>query len=442
MSKYLFLFVWLLSLGAYAYQEKDWAREMFAMVKPHEHSKRSAAAQVLTGHRRPVKAQNLITDALSATTSTSLRTPYYLISVAPTTANIGFSQSWFVDMPNVRKFTITDTRSIMLVRTDETRDQVTHILREHGFYDYKVEPSLQHSLGSVTTDVLDRLDQPELPLDGSYTSIGTALNAHLYVVDSGILESHDEFTGRVTHDFTTPGETNTPCNFHGSWVASIAAGATLGAASSAFIHDYHVARVAELCGFFTSDGVDALADILLNGQLPGVINLSWQGGGSSILDDLISDLFDAGFVIVAAAGNAASSTAACLNSPARASRAISVGAIDFTDTRASFSNYGNCIDIWAPGVNIIGADIASDSATDIHSGTSGSTPVVSSVALVYYVAFGSTSASEVYDRIRTSSAKHQISGVDPNAANNRIVSIYFYETTFTPTTASTALRVF
>jgi subtilisin family serine protease len=393
-------------------------------------AKRSIAANLVKLENPP----SLTVDANGQTSE------YFLVSVtlSPFLPDIPTDISGLV---GVQKITKVGKIVVILVKSKESVDGVLASLRRAGHYQYVVEYSRQHSLSTVPWQ-LDRLDQPTLPLDNSYTSIGTGVGTHIYIVDSGIRETHVEFSGRVVQDFVVSGETFTPCNFHASWVASLAAGVVNGPASTATIHDLHVARAALTCGFYTSDGIDALSWIFDNGILPGVINLSWQGtGDSTIMDGIIQQLFEAGFVVIAAAGNANSATAACLNSPASAAFAISVGATDITDTIASFSNYGQCVDLLSPGVNVGGADYSSDTAYLVASGTSGSAPVISGVAAVYYSLFHYTTALQVTNKIRSSSVYGQINGVSITASNNRLVSLFFFASASPPAARSSRLAI-
>jgi len=239
----------------------------------------------------------------------------------------------------------------------------------------------------------------------------------MYIIDTGIRDTHDEFVGRTTRVFTVAGEPEALCNGHGSWVAGLAAGLTAGLASSASIYDLKVARQSLSCSFYTSDGVDALAWVLENGTLPGVINLSWQGPGSVILDDLIEDLYALGFVVVAAAGNAGSSTASCTNSPARAAFALSVGATKINDHLPTWSNYGVCVDIYAPGDDVVGATNANDFGLVALSGTSGAAPIVAGIAAVYYAHFSYSTAEQVTNTIRNTAVYGIIPSLPLNSGN-------------------------
>lgn len=319
------------------------------------------------------------------------------------------------EIQNVKKISTVNNRTVVLVKTEPSKTEVLRQLRSNGIMNYKVEFSVQQSF-STTWD-LDRIDQPTLPLNNQYISIGTAPGVHVYIVDTGIRHTHEQFSGRVVKDYVVEGESTSVCNNHGTWVAGLAAGVSTGPASSAIIHDLKVARSSLSCAFYTSDGIDALLWILSNGTLPGVINLSWQGPGNSVLDDILEDLYNMGFVIVSAGGNAGSITAACENSPARSSFSLTTGATQSNDYLPSWSNYGVCIDIYAPGVGVVGASAENDYALISQSGTSGSTPLVTGVAAVYYSKYGFTSASEVTNMIRNTAVYGVIQNLAVSPAN-------------------------
>jgi subtilisin family serine protease len=390
--------------------------------------KQSAKRSIAAGLVKAPSSTSLTVDANNQTSE------YYLVSVTltPFLPNIPDD---IPTMAGVQKVTKIGSMVIILIKSIASVDAVLTSLRRVGHYKYVIEYSLQHSLTTVPWQ-LDRLDQPNLPLDNSYTSIGTGISSNIYIVDSGIRGTHVDFSGRVVQDFLVTGETWTPCNFHGTWVASLAGGVVCGAASMATIHDLHVARANLTCGFYTSDAIDALSWIFDNGEASSVINLSFQGtGDSSIMDGIIEELFGAGFVVIAAAGNGNSNTAACLNSPASAPFAISVGAIDITDEKASYSNWGECIDLWSPGTNVIGADFSDDVSYLAQSGTSGASPVVAGVAAVYYSLFHYTNALQVTNKLRSSAVYGDVIGVAPTASNNRLVSIFFWATASPPAAA-------
>jgi subtilisin family serine protease len=376
-------------------------------AKANHYGKRSIAGQM--GEGVPVDS------GMAGTVTTSTQSEYYSIAFTAPACPPGIET-----VENVRKISVVPPFVIILVKTSASKTEVLRKLRIAGIVNYKVEYSVQHSF-TVSWD-LDRIDQPVLPLNGHYTSVGTAPGSHLYIVDTGVRATHDQFTGRVVRDFNVIGEPDTECDTHGSWVAGLAAGLNTGTATSATIHDLKVARSELNCAFYTSDGIDALLWILENGTLPGVINLSWQGPGNVIIDTLVDTLYAAGFVVVTAAGNAGSSLAACINSPARAGSALSVGATNPSDYLTTWSNYGSCVDIYAPGSNVIGAGITNDYGLVTLSGTSGSSPIVAGIAAVYYSKFGYTTAEQVTNKIRDTAIYGVIHGLAINSGN-RFVNI-------------------
>ena len=386
-----------------------------------QHAKRSIALKLAE--------QNLVDPTFSGTTGwsdiTTMDVPpseYYVISI-----DIGYNAlpSGIETIPRVKKINKIGSLYVILVKTDESRDSVLYELRSNGYFNYQVQKSYQH--GFHVQNTLDRLDQRELPLDDSYTPIGTGTGVHVFVIDTGGLATHVEYADRYIQDFVVDGEPTTPCGSHGTGVASVAIGATIGVAPAAIYHDIKVGVASLGCATYTSHIIDALAWIYDNGTLPGVINLSLQGPGNSVLDAVIGQLYALGYFVVTAAGNAASPTAACLNSPARAPFALSVGAVDETDTIAYFSNYGDCVDIWALGTDVPAADTASDCAYALVSGTSISTPVVTGLAAVYYSLFHYTDASQITTELDQSSVYREVKGMAADLSNNRMASTYRYQ---------------
>ncbi|HCQ9538101.1 TPA: S8 family peptidase [Acinetobacter baumannii] len=224
---------------------------------------------------------------------------------------------------------------------------------------------------------IDRIDQKALPLNSTYSYLQTGSGSTAYIVDTGILSSHQEFSGRVLSGYTaiSDGNGTTDCNGHGTHVAGTVGGTTYGVAKSVNLVPI---RILGCDGSGASSNVIAGLDwILKNGKKPAVVNMSLGGATSSSLDSAVENLFNNGYVMVVAAGN--SNTDACSSSPARVSKAITVAATDNTDTRASYSNYGSCVDIFAPGSQINSSWIGSNTATKILNGTSMATPHVAGV---------------------------------------------------------------
>ncbi len=233
---------------------------------------------------------------------------------------------------------------------------------------------------SPATWGLDRINQKALPLDNSYSYENTASDVTAFVIDTGILATHNEFGGRVLTGWSAiaAGGT-TDCNGHGTHVAATIGGSTYGVAKGI---SFVPVRVLDCAGSgFISDVIAGINWAVANKPAgPSVISMSLGGGASQLLDNAVNAAIAANITVVVAAGN--SNANACNYSPARVPNAITVGATDNRDVLASFSNTGSCVDISAPGVNITSAWIGSNSATNIISGTSMATPhVTGAVAL-------------------------------------------------------------
>ncbi|MDV7706636.1 S8 family peptidase [Acinetobacter pittii] len=221
---------------------------------------------------------------------------------------------------------------------------------------------------------LDRIDQKNLPLDSAYSYLQTGSGTTAYIVDTGILSTHQQFSGRVLSGYTaiSDGNGTSDCHGHGTHVAGTVGGSTYGVAKNVSLVPI---RILGCDGSGASSNVIAGLDwILKNGKKPAVVNISLGGEANASLDSAVENLFNNGYVMVVAAGN--SNTDACSSSPARVSKAITVAATDSTDTRASYSNYGSCVDIFAPGSQINSSWIGSNTATKVLNGTSMATPHV------------------------------------------------------------------
>jgi subtilisin family serine protease len=261
---------------------------------------------------------------------------------------------------------------------------------------------------------LDRLDQRALPLNSqySYDFDGTGVNA--YVIDTGIRPTHTEFGGRafiagdfvdddldgdpndVADDDATPGVPDgNDCHGHGTHVAGTIGGATYGVAKNVTLW---ALRVLDCTGSGSTSSVIAAVDAITDsGQRPSVVNMSLGGPPSAALDAAIQRSIAAGFTYVVAAGN--STADASTSSPARVPEAITVGATGTNDARASFSNFGPLLDLFAPGVSIRSASFANDTASVTMSGTSMASPHVAGLAALYLQTHGSASPSSVRDAI-------------------------------------------
>lgn len=275
---------------------------------------------------------------------------------------------------------------------------------------------------------LDRIDQHNLPLSKSfsYNKTGSAVNA--YIVDTGILASHQEFNGRVQTGYSAIADNNgtNDCNGHGTHVAGTVGGSTYGIAKNVGLVPV---RVLDCAGSGAMSGVIAGLDwIIQNGRKSAVVNMSLGGSAYSTLDTAIDNLFNNGYVPVVAAGN--SNTDACTSSPARAGKAITVAATDSTDTRASYSNYGSCVDLFAPGSQITSAWIGSNSSAATASGTSMASPHVAGVVATMLENNSTATPQSITDQLLNQSTINLIQ--NPMSSPNRLLYNLIDTQTITP----------
>ncbi len=249
---------------------------------------------------------------------------------------------------------------------------------------------------SPATWGIDRIDQRDLPLSNSYTYNATGAGVKAYIIDTGILTSHTQFGGRAIdgHDAVDGSLPALDCHGHGTHVAGTVGGSTYGVAKGVTLV---AVRVLDCSGNGTDSGVIAGINWVTGNHAagqPAVANMSLGGGASQALDDAVNASINDGVTYAIAAGNGdqfGNPQPACNFSPARVTAAITVGSTTSTDARSSFSNYGPCLDIFAPGSSITSAWYTSTTATNTISGTSMATPHVAGVAALYLE--GNTSAS-------------------------------------------------
>ena len=269
---------------------------------------------------------------------------------------------------------------------------------------------------------LDRIDQRALPLNSSYTYNATGAGVHAYIIDTGIRLTHSDFGGRAVTGFDaiTSGGTASDCNGHGTHVAGTVGGTTWGVAKSVRLV---AVRVLDCNGSGTTSGVIAGVDWVTGNHVkPAVANMSLGGGASSTLDEAVSRSIAAGVSYAIAAGNGniiGQAQDACNYSPARVAEAMTIGATDNTDKKASWSNYGNCVDWFAPGVSITSAWKDSDTDTHTISGTSMATPHTAGVAALFLETNPGSSPQQVRDALYDATTKSIVTS--SSTANNHLL---------------------
>jgi subtilisin family serine protease len=262
---------------------------------------------------------------------------------------------------------------------------------------------------------LDRIDQTNLPLDGSYSFAADGTGVNAYVIDSGIRHTHTQFGGRAVAAFTSINDGYGPdgCNYHGTHVAGTIGGYTYGVAKNVALYSV---RVLDCNGSGSvSDVVAGIDWVTANRRLPAVANMSLGGAVSTVLNDAVENSISSGITYVIAAGNSAYD--ACYYSPANVGPALTVGASGSSDTQASFSNYGSCVDLYAPGLSIVSASNATDYATQTASGTSMASPHVAGAAALYLQTHPAASPAEVAQAVLTDATVGVLSGVGAGSPN-------------------------
>jgi subtilisin family serine protease len=296
------------------------------------------------------------------------------------------------------------------------------LLRDHRVA--RVEPDGIARI--VTTEAnatwgLDRVDQHNLPLSGTFNYTKTGNGVTAYIIDTGILFAHNEFGGRATSGYdAVDGGSADDCNGHGTHVSGTVGGATYGIAKGVSLV---AVRVLDCGGSGSWSGVIAGLDwVTANHKTPAVANMSLGGAANSSVDDAVRRMIASGVATAIAAGNGnqgGRGQDACKYTPARVAEAMTIGATDKTDTKTSWSNYGSCVDWFAPGLGITSAWNTSTTATNTISGTSMATPHTTGVAALYLEGNPAASPQTVRDALDAATTKHIVARA--NTVNNNLL---------------------
>jgi subtilisin family serine protease len=264
---------------------------------------------------------------------------------------------------------------------------------------------------------LGRIDQRAgtIPSDTNYEYGPTGAGVTVYIIDTGVWTENPDFNGRAIWGYDSFNDANriTECNGHGTHVAGIAGATTYGVAKNARLVSVKV---------FPCSGAAAVSDVISgidwvrrNVVFPAVANMSLSGSRSGALEDAVGELIRSGVTVTAAAGN--NGTDACSYSPGHLAEAITVGSTYYTDERPSSTNYGSCLDVFAPGVVIASTWNRPDMPSNSLSGTSMASPHVAGVAALFLEQNPTASPSQVADAIRVNATPDRVTEAGPGSPN-------------------------
>jgi subtilisin family serine protease len=289
-------------------------------------------------------------------------------------------------------------------------------LRHNPDVDYVEQEQIGgvHTTQSPATWGIDRIDQANLPLSNSYTYNATGTGVRVYIIDSGLQANHPQFGTRASNVYDYAGGSGADCNGHGTHVAGTVGSTTYGVAKNVYLRGVRVVD----CGGFggTAQVIAAMDWVRLNHIKPAVANMSLGYPYSAAVNTAATNMINAGVFTAVASGN--ENQNACNVSPASASGTLTVNAVDRYNARASFSNYGGCTDIYAPGVNVTSTWIGS--STNTISGTSMASPHAAGVGALYKSAYGDAASSTIVSWIISNATLNVVTG-NPAGTPNRLL---------------------
>ncbi|XP_071797916.1 aqualysin-1-like [Asterias amurensis] len=310
---------------------------------------------------------------------------------------------------------INKIRLVMRALTLRIPPHLVNYVRSLDAVEFVEQDSLGHIQGQQNgaTWGIDRVDQRDLPLDNTYQSKSCGNGVNVYVMDTGVNVKHSEFGTRAHMLYGT-----TDDHGHGTHYSGTVGGATYGIARQSTIQSVKICNQHGSCTksafVLGSDSVKA------HNQSPkGVVSMSLHYGASKLIDNAVTALWDAGYVISVAAGNKDADS--CHYSPQRVVNTNTVGATDDSDARAYFSNYGTCVDIFAPGVDILSAGYATTTGTAIMSGTSMACPHVSGAAALYVSKANTETPQQIKTRMLSDSTLNKVT--DAKGSPNKLLYI-------------------
>jgi subtilisin family serine protease len=288
------------------------------------------------------------------------------------------------------------------------------------------QPVAASTIQTGATWGLDRIDQASLPLSTTFSYTNTGAGVHAYIVDTGMRLTHTQFVGRASSGFdAVDGGSADDCNGHGTHVAGTVGGTTVGVAKGVSLV---AVRVLDCAGSGTNAGVIAGVDWVGNNAIkPAVANLSLGGGASTALDNAVTAAIGKGVTFVVAAGNGntgGKAQPACNYSPSRVPAAITVSATGSNDAKASYANYGTCVDIFAPGNSILSSWYTSDTAGATLSGTSMASPHVAGVAALYLQSNTTASPATVSSALTGGATLNKVTSAGSGSPNRLLFTAY------------------